>query len=227
MTNSRKNFIVDLLAYVGFVFLIGTGLILKYILPHGSGRVVGGGTGHLSAEKLITTLWGLTRDQWGQIHFWIAVVILASLLLHLVLHWKWITCMLGGRKRPDDANGGRAALGIAGMFGILALILLPFLTPTDVATRGQLLELGETQNLPVSEDVAEPGTHGTEIHDESIVGSMSLIQVQKKTGIPYTYILKELGLSEQISPDTKLGQLRKTHGFSMEDVRMIVSQYKP
>jgi len=227
MTNLKKNFIIDLLSYVGFVLLLGTGLILKYILPHGSGRIIGEGTGRVSGEKLITTLWGMNREQWGQIHFWIAIAILVVLLFHLILHWRWIVCVLRGRKRPPDAHGGRAALGIAGMFGILALILLPFLTPTEEATRSQLLERTKAFDSLDAEKALESGTDKTEAHDKSILGSMSLVEVQDKTGVPYTFILKELGLPENISPDMKLGRLRKTYGFSIEDVRRIIKEYRP
>jgi len=227
MTNLKKNFIIDLLSYVGFVLLLGTGLILKYILPHGSGRIISEGTGRASGEKLITTLWGMTRDQWGQVHFWIAIAILVMLLFHLILHWRWIVCGLRGRKRPPDAHGGRAALGIAGMFGILALILLPFLTPTEEATRSQLLERTKAFDSLDAQKSVEPLTNETKAHDESIMGSMSLMEVQNETGVPYTFILKELGLSEDISPDMKLGRLRRTYGFSIEDVRKIVKQYRP
>jgi hypothetical protein len=227
MTNLRKNFIVDLFSYIGFVLLLGTGLILQYILPHGSGRIISEGTGRASGEKLITTLWGMTREQWGQIHFWIAVAILVVLLLHLILHWRWIVCVLRGRKRPPGAHGGRAALGIAGMFGILALILLPFLTPTEEATRSQLLERTKAHDSIGTEKALEPSTNETKAHDESIMGSMSLMEIQNETGVPYTFILKELGLSEDIPPDMKLGRLRKTYGFSIEDVRKVVKQYKP
>ncbi len=227
MTNLKKNFIVDLLSYIGFVLLLGTGLILQYILPHGSGRIISEGTGRASGERLITTLWGMTREQWGQIHFWIAAAILLVLLFHLILHWRWIVCVLGKRKRPSDANGGRAALGIAGMFGILALILLPFLTPTEEATRSQLLELTKVQDSLDTEKALEPDTNETKAHDKSITGSMSLMEVQDKTGVSYTFILKELGLPEDISPDMKLGRLKKTYGFSVEDVRGIVEKYRP
>jgi hypothetical protein len=113
------------------------------------------------------------------------------------------------------------------MFGILALILLPFLTPTEEATRSQLLEVTKAHDSVGIERVAEGDTNETKAHDESIMGSMSLIEVQDKTGVPYTFILKELGLSEDISPDMKLGRLRKTYGFLIEDVRKIVKQYRP
>lgn len=88
MSKLGKNIIVDLLSYIGFVLLIGTGLVLRYVLPHGSGRLVGRGSGQAHGEKLVTTLWGMTGEQWGHVHFWVAVAVLVALALHLILHWK-------------------------------------------------------------------------------------------------------------------------------------------
>lgn len=227
MSIVRKNFVVDMFLYVGFVLLLGTGLILQYILPHGSGRIVGGGTGRASAEKLIATLWGMTREQWGQVHFWIAVAILVLMLLHLVFHWRWIVCMLRGTKRPPGVSGGRASVGLAGMFGILALVLLPFLAPVEETARSQLLEDRSADHSPDTGVVLEARPGHAEAHDKTILGSMTLMEVQNETGVPYTYVLRKLGLSEDISPDEQLGRLRKAYGFSVEDVRRIVKDYRP
>lgn len=229
MTKLKKNFIVDLLSYICFVLLLGTGLILKYILPHGSGRLVGRGTGRVSGEKLITTLWGMTGEQWGQIHFWLAAAILVLLVFHLVLHWRWISCVLGRKEKPTDVSGGRAFLGLAGMFGVLALVLLPFLTPTEHAARSQLSQPPEISQSADTSIVLKPDRDKFEAnsggHDMSIHGSMTLMDLQNETGIPYKHILEELGLPDNISANEKLGQLRKVYKFSIDDVRKITEEY--
>lgn len=230
MSRLGRNFIVDLLSYVGFVLLIGTGLILKYILPHGSGRLVGRGSGQASGEKLVTTLWGMTNEQWGQVHFWIAVAILVVLALHLILHWRWITCVLGRKERPSGASGGRAFLGLAGMFGVLALALLPFLTPTDQTARNQMLQQTDASQSVDTSSVSgiESNNSGaeSESHDTSVRGNMTLMEIQEKTGVPYEYILAKLGLPENVSSSEGLGRLKKAYGFSIDDVRRIVGEYK-
>lgn len=230
MTRLRKNLIVDVLSYIGFVLLLGTGLILEYILPHGSGRVVGRGTGHTSGEKLITTLWGMTGEQWGEIHFWIAVGMLIVLTFHLVLHWKWITCILGRKEKPAGASGGRAFLGLAGMFGILALVLLPFLFPTEQTARIQILEQREARQAAdtsgASGSESNDSKDRSETDDISIRGTMTLMEIQDKTGVPYEHILAELGVPKDTPPNEKLGRLRATYGFSTEDVRRVVKAYK-
>ncbi|MEX0844285.1 MAG: DUF4405 domain-containing protein, partial [Balneolaceae bacterium] len=46
-----------------------------YILPPGSGSA---------------NIWGLTRHEWGDIHFWIAVIFAVTITVHLILHLPWI-----------------------------------------------------------------------------------------------------------------------------------------
>ena len=229
MTRSKKNLVIDLLSYICFVLLLGTGLILKYILPHGSGRPVGRGTGRASGEKLITTLWGMTTEEWGQVHFWLAAAILVLMVLHLVLHWRWITCVLKRKERPTDVSGGRAFLGLAGMFGVLALIILPFLTPTEQAARSEFSQQSEisqsadTSAVPkVYPDESDADSGG---HDRSVRGSMTLMELQNETGVPYEHILKKIDLPASTSPSQKLGQLRRMYGFSIDDVRKAIKEY--
>ncbi|TKJ37249.1 hypothetical protein CEE37_14140 [candidate division LCP-89 bacterium B3_LCP] len=222
MTNRKKNIIVDLLSYLGFTLLLGTGLILQYILPHGSGRIAGSGTGRASGEKIITTLWGMSRDQWGEIHFWIAAITLVVLALHLLFHWKWIICVLGRRGKPAGKSGERAVLGLFGLIGILALVLLVFLIPTEQATRNQLTNQTEINRQVDTHEKQEIGVNN---HNTSIRGTMTLREIQNMTSVPYEYLIIKLQLPKGISPDIKLGKLKKSYGFSIEDVRQIVEDY--
>jgi len=79
------NFIIDTIAFVGFVVLTTTGVLMRYILPPGSGRY--------------STIWSMDRHEWGDIHFWVSVVFFLILAFHLVLHWRWIVCVVTGRPR--------------------------------------------------------------------------------------------------------------------------------
>jgi hypothetical protein len=54
---STINFIIDAVGFVGFVFLTTTGVLVRYVLPPGSGRRA--------------VLWGMNRHEWGDLHFWI------------------------------------------------------------------------------------------------------------------------------------------------------------
>lgn len=122
MTNSSfhikrtsLNFIIDAVAFTGFVVLTTTGVLMRYILPPGSGHY--------------STIWDLDRHDWGGIHFWVAVVFFLILALHLVLHWRWIVRVLTGR--PREGSGFRVGLGIVGLVTVIALSVAPLLAPVE------------------------------------------------------------------------------------------------
>jgi len=90
MKRSSVNFIIDLVTFLDMLGLIFTGFVIKYILPPGSGgrgRMLRGGRG--TGEE-IRSLWSMTRHEWGDIHFYFAVVFTALIVVHIVLHWGWI-----------------------------------------------------------------------------------------------------------------------------------------
>ena len=115
MRRPTLNFLVDAAAFVGFVFLVSTGVLMRYVLSPGSGKR--------------TLVWGLDRHDWGTLHFWIAAAFLAVLAFHVVLHAKWIMSVLRGR--PRQGSGARVALGLVGLLAVLALGLAPLVSPVE------------------------------------------------------------------------------------------------
>ena len=115
MRRPNVNFLVDFLGFAGFVLLTATGVLMRYVLPPGSGH--------------FTTIWGLDRHEWGSIHFWMAIAFLAVLACHLFLHWRWIATLMRGR--PREGSGARVALGTVGLAALLALAIAPFLSPVE------------------------------------------------------------------------------------------------
>ena len=97
MKRTWWNFVVDLCSFVNLLLLAATSAIMKWVLPPGSG---GGGRGYgfrggrgLGAGEAKQWL-GLGRHDWGYVHFVLALLFLALILVHLVLHWTWIkTCV--------------------------------------------------------------------------------------------------------------------------------------
>lgn len=111
------NFAIDSVAFFTFVLLITTGVLMRYLLPPGSGR--------------ISTIWGWNRHDWGDIHFWIAVVFLSVSALHLFLHWDWIVCKIRGRKCEDTQAQFRVLLAVIAILTLIALALAPLLSPIE------------------------------------------------------------------------------------------------
>lgn len=120
MRKPTRNLIVDGLGFTGFLLLATTGVLMRYVLPPGSGRRA--------------AIWGLDRHGWGDLHFWIAVVFFALLALHLVLHWRWIVSVVRGR--PREGSGIRVGLGLIGLVAVVALALAPLLTPVERIAAG-------------------------------------------------------------------------------------------
>jgi hypothetical protein len=193
MNQPEKNFFIDLIAFIGFVLLTSTGILMRYVLPPGSGR-----------WKVI---WGLDRHEWGSIHFWISIIFLSILTIHLILHWRWIMTFIKGR--PREGSGLRAGLGIVGLVGITALAIAPVVSTVETtATKEKGISLSEKYD------------------DIQILGSMTLNEVEQNTGVPIVYIIKELKLPPDIDRDERLGRLKKMFGFTIDDVRNIVKIYE-
>lgn len=120
MSRSTLILLIDILAFIGFVFLTTTGILLHYLLPSGSGRW--------------SEVWALNRHDWGAIHFWISVGFFSILTLHLILHWRVALGLLKGHK-PEQMNW-RIALGLVALLTIVALGVAPLFGKTETPDGG-------------------------------------------------------------------------------------------
>jgi hypothetical protein len=148
MKRVQLNAIIDAVALVVFMCLASTGLILRYQLPPGSGSELGRGMGRGSLRQPVELLWGQSRHEWGDYHYWIAIGLLAVLAVHLFLHWKWIVCVVRGQK--SDSSGLRLALGLFAFVMLTLAVALPLYVSTDTVTRGELQQQRVEQNEPGS-----------------------------------------------------------------------------
>ena len=81
------------------MFLLGlteavSGFVLWLAFPSGGGggglgRHGGGGGGGFGE----LTFWGISKHTWIDIHDWVGVALIALVLVHVILHWKWIARM--------------------------------------------------------------------------------------------------------------------------------------
>ena len=138
MKRAHVNALIDLAAFIAFILLLSTGFILEYQLPPGSGSLEGHGWGRGASQRTISLVWGLTRHEWGEFHYWIAVAMLAILAAHIVLHWKWIVCTLRGTH--TDASGYRLALGVAGLIFATILSFAQLMSDVTSHSRSELWE---------------------------------------------------------------------------------------
>lgn len=104
-----KNWIfrtANLALWLAFCLLTGTGLMLTYRLPPGSR----GGHG--------LTVWGWSRHDWGDVHFWTAIGMIVLVGIHFVLNWRWM------QKIAASSKMWRLVAGLALGLGLVALFLL-------------------------------------------------------------------------------------------------------
>ncbi len=114
--------LIDVVAFIAFLFLTSTGIVLHYMLPPGSGRW---------AE-----VWGMNRHQWGALHFGISILFFAVLTLHLLQHWRFVLGLFRGRLKACMQL--RIALGLVGLAAVTSLSIAPLFSP--VQTEGEHLE---------------------------------------------------------------------------------------
>lgn len=109
MRRHKLNLAVDVAFFVLFIVLALTGILLEFVLPPGGGQ----------GRNLV---WGLTRHEWGDVHFWVAVAAAGALLVHLALHWAWVWAS------SFQALGAQSRIGRWGprvrLFGGLAILAL-------------------------------------------------------------------------------------------------------
>ena len=69
---------LNILLWLVFYAMAGTGLLLAFRLPPG----FRGGAG--------LAVMGWTRHQWGDVHTWLSYAFLGLIAAHLILHWRWL-----------------------------------------------------------------------------------------------------------------------------------------
>jgi hypothetical protein len=165
MKRNTLNFIVDAALALVVLGLIATGLLIRFVLPPGSG----------SRRVLL----GLCRHDWGDIHFWISFAGGVLLLVHLALHWQWVCLTVLRLCRPVVAedNMHRRALR-RNLFGAaLVLILIGLFWGMFVAARYGVQETDAADGRREGRERGEntPLSKSVERDDDIIQGSMTSV----------------------------------------------------
>jgi hypothetical protein len=226
----KLNLIIDLLLTVALVFIAGIGFLIKYTLPPGREKFLKYGN-----NKELYFL-GWDRHQWGSIHLAIAFVMLGLLVLHIILHWKTILCLL--RKAVPPVWLRRSLWGTLGVLCFFLFLFAFFISPeqreaSDFLHRHAHSASAKTminQNLRAPEPEKKlsseaPKTYRGQEHrhmDEdhsSLNGRMTLADAAKQFGISLDEVKKRLGLAADVDSLETLGRLRRTYDFTMQEAR--------
>jgi len=112
--------ILDFFSFVTLMLMLSTGVFLKVTLPPRSGG---------------DEVWGLSRHEWGDIHFYLSVIFLLFMSAHLVAHAKFIKSVIIG-KAPTEKYY-RIVAGIIGAIALISLAFSPVISPVTDVKRGQ------------------------------------------------------------------------------------------
>jgi len=204
---------------------------MHYRLPPGSG------------SKAIL---GYTRHEWGAIHFYAAIALVALVALHVALHWAWVRNSVGALTRPRDQR--KAGAGVGGAVLLLALglaaagsLATPWLLPIGEGSgqghgggggegkghRGGRTDATPEAPAPQVEAKSGGDTERTDGGGQGgVKGSMSLAEAAAEAGVPVEHLAAELKLPAGVPAAETLGRLRRQHGFTMEDVRAAIARLK-
>jgi cytochrome b561 len=93
---ASRNYLIFLIMVLLALFETVSGFVLWLVLPRG-GEGYMGGRGVATQD---TFLW--TRDTWLDLHNWVAVALVVIVVLHVVLHWKWIVRMTKSMGKREE-----------------------------------------------------------------------------------------------------------------------------
>ena len=222
MKRHMLNALIDLLMLNAMFGLIGTGFIVRYTLPPGTG-----GRGHGPSDTLL----GMTRHGWGDVHFWLAVGVVSLLVLHVALHWSWVCATLAKAVlRNDQAvrprfGGCRHWYGV-GVLGIPAAMVAALLCFAAGHVE-RSFPGGVPADGPIHKDKASHPQHGhiasaASSRGAGIRGSMTIQQVVWATGVPLTELRETLNLPRGIGPDERIGRVAHRLGLNLHNVRKVL-----
>jgi hypothetical protein len=206
MPRTTLNYVLDGLTAALTLTLVCTGVMMRYALPPGTGHSL--------------LLWGLSRHQWGDVHFYVAAAFAVVIILHVALHWQWVCVMtrqsLAPRSQARLSGRTRAIAGAVAM-AALALAIGGLAWVSTGATR-PIADFAGAGTLSADARAPGMGSQGDEIR-----GSMTLREVSIASAVPLSRLRSSLHVPPAMQDDIRIGQLRRELGLSMADVRAAVN----
>ena len=98
-SKAKLNFVVDAMILVAFLVAAISGVVL---LTMSNGGYRGGRNPDFGQTVLF-----LDQSGWNDLHVWGSFAMIAGIVVHLALHWRWIVCTAKRFVRPR----ARATLG--------------------------------------------------------------------------------------------------------------------
>jgi len=139
MNRTDRKFLVDTLLFVCLGGLVAIGLLMGFYLAEGP----------IQAGKSKYFL-GLHRHQWGKIHFYVSLILVILMIVHLALNWSWIK----GKARLLFKKKAAAMLGLIAIAPIAVLAVF-WLTQTKNDPAFELYGRGAGRDAKTSARMAQ------------------------------------------------------------------------
>lgn len=216
MKKSTINFIIDAIMLLCLCAITGIGLLIKYILPAGQDRWA------IYGSNQPMQWLNMDRHQWGDIHFIISLLMIALLVVHVILHWSFITCIFS---RFIKAQPLKRTLGWSfGLIGLF-LIIFPFLVTPSQSIHKSIERTSNVETHRATHTSVQQSTNAHTEKEYDINGKMTLNDVAKNYQVSLRFLKKQLQLPEHVNSRTRLGHLRRQYGFRMSDIEKAISAY--
>jgi hypothetical protein len=209
MNRSRLDLVLVVLSAALLLCLSVTGGIMHWVLPPGSGQRL--------------SLWGWGRHDFGGLHFWLSVGLMALIVVHVAVNWAW-TCAvvraLFSRESKPLTPRVRLLLGMAALavWCVVVGVLLWWANGSVAGSDNGRSEHGfhGGSKDPERESSAEASAAAD---GNQIRGSMTMQQLSQENGIPLLRLKAILGLPDSVPSDERLGHLVNRYDLNMADVR--------
>lgn len=142
MERNKLNFIIDALMFVVFAAIIFIGLMLGFVIP----------TGEVPPPQKY--LWGLHRHDWGNIHLYLSLFLIALLIVHVILHWSWI------KTTAKKYMGHASMLWTLVFASVVLLFLLWFFYPKGIPRAGHTQHTGGVEVVGTTGETQRRGRLG-------------------------------------------------------------------
>ncbi len=119
MKQSQLIKIIDLFSLLSLALMVSTGILLQFTLPARSGQ---------------STVWGMTRHEWGDIHLYFSIAFLIMMSLHFLTHIKYIKQVILGNAQTE--YNYRIVVGLIGLIALVLVLLAPTLSSVEEGQRG-------------------------------------------------------------------------------------------
>ena len=214
MKKSDWQYIVDTLLFMCIIGITIIGFLMGLVIPKGP-----------QASESSKYFLGLHHHQWGNIHFYFSIAFVILVIIHLILSWNWIK----GKAQQLFHRGWATMLVLTIVISFLALFLFWALYPKAPEV---LEDYGVRTGIGANAVVLEKNQHRQEERISlgqakdyiDITSQMTLLDLEKATGIPAREIADELGLPSKVSLKETFKQLRKRYPFTIQEVRDVVTE---